>query len=77
MKQLLLLGILSLVSIQSQAQILKYSNEFLAIGVGARSAAMGGAVIASVNDATEPVITEVAAAPVPDPPVNEIVGAVE
>jgi hypothetical protein len=52
MKQLLLLGILSLVSIQSQAQILKYSNEFLAIGVGARSAAMGGAVIASVNDAT-------------------------
>ncbi len=28
----------------------KYSNEFLAIGVGARSLAMGGAVIGSVND---------------------------
>ncbi|MFI5221398.1 MAG: PorV/PorQ family protein [Bacteroidia bacterium] len=30
----------------------KYSNEFLSIGVGARAAGMGDAVIASVNDAT-------------------------
>lgn len=30
----------------------KYSNEFLAIGVGARGQAMGGAVAAGVNDAT-------------------------
>ncbi len=30
----------------------KYSNEFLAIGVGARSLSMGGAVLGSVNDIT-------------------------
>lgn len=30
----------------------KYSNEFLAIGVGARSLAMGNSTIASVNDVT-------------------------
>lgn len=30
----------------------KYSNEFLSIGVGARAQAMGGAVIAGVNDVT-------------------------
>jgi len=30
----------------------KYSNEFLAIGVGARTMGMGGAGVASVNDAT-------------------------
>ena len=34
------------------AQILKYSNEFLAIGVGARAAGMGNAVVSSVDDAT-------------------------
>jgi hypothetical protein len=39
---------------QSSAQSLapKYSNEFLAIGVGARSLAMSGASVASVNDVT-------------------------
>ncbi len=36
----------------SQAQILKYSNEFLSIGVGARAAAMGSAVVSSTQDAT-------------------------
>ncbi len=34
-----------------QAQT-KYSNEFLAIGVGARSLAMGNSTVASVNDVT-------------------------
>ena len=39
---------------QSSAQSLapKYSNEFLAIGVGARSLAMSGASVAGVNDVT-------------------------
>ena len=35
-----------------QAQFRKYSNEFLNIGAGARGMAMGGAQIASVEDAT-------------------------
>lgn len=39
-------------SVVAQAQIVKYSNEFLAIGVGARAAGMGNAVVSSVNDAT-------------------------
>lgn len=34
------------------AQFRKYSNEFLNIGAGARGLAMGGAQVASVNDAT-------------------------
>lgn len=34
------------------AQAPKYSNEFLAIGVGARGMAMSGAQVASVNDVT-------------------------
>lgn len=41
-----------LVYLPLQAQVLKYSNEFLNIGVGARAAGMGNSVIASVNDAT-------------------------
>jgi hypothetical protein len=44
--------ILAGISFQAGAQILKYSNEFLAIGVGARANGMGGAVVASTNDAT-------------------------
>ena len=36
---------------QVEGQV-KYSNEFLAIGVGARTMGMGGAGIADVNDAT-------------------------
>ena len=35
-----------------QAQYLKYSNEFLAVGVGARAAGMGNSVVSSVNDVT-------------------------
>jgi hypothetical protein len=38
-------------SIHSVGQV-KYSNEFLAIGVGARTMGMGGAGIANVDDAT-------------------------
>ncbi len=34
------------------AQALKYSNEFLSIGVGGRAMAMGGSVIASTDDVT-------------------------
>src|SRR6185369_9337001 len=30
----------------------KYSNEFLSIGIGARSAGMGGALVVSVDDVT-------------------------
>lgn len=36
----------------SQTSTPKYSNEFLSIGIGARSMAMSGSVIASVDDAT-------------------------
>ena len=36
----------------TKAQFAKYSNEFLNIGAGARGLAMGGAQIASVEDAT-------------------------
>src|ERR1035437_8590647 len=35
-----------------QAQVAKYSNEFLAVGVGARALAMGNANIVSANDVT-------------------------
>ena len=34
------------------AQVAKYSNEFLSLGVGARAAGMGNAVLSSVDDAT-------------------------
>src|ERR1017187_740049 len=36
----------------ASAQFLKYSNEFLNIGAGARGMAMGGAQVASVTDGT-------------------------
>jgi hypothetical protein len=44
--------ILTLATFAANAQIVKYSNEFLAIGVGARAAGMGNAVVSSVDDAT-------------------------
>ena len=45
--------IAALFAIQSvQAQFLKYSNEFLAIGTGARALALGGSNVATVNDVT-------------------------
>ncbi len=51
-KNFSLLAILLSFALTSQAQFYKYSNEFLAIGVGARGLSMSGAVIASTNDAT-------------------------
>mgnify|MGYP003298521316 CR=1 FL=1 len=41
-----------LVSFSTFAQFRKYSNEFLNIGAGARGLGMGGAQVASVDDAT-------------------------
>lgn len=43
---------LACVVVKADAQFRKYSNEFLNIGAGARGLAMGGAQVASVNDAT-------------------------
>lgn len=40
------------ISLSSQAQFRKYSNEFLNIGVGGRGLAMGSAQVASVGDGT-------------------------
>lgn len=50
-KHLLLLFAL-FVSVESFAQVRKYSNEFLSIGVGARALGMSNANVASVNDVT-------------------------
>jgi len=50
MKQLLFLFLI--ISITSTAQIAKYSNEFLNVGVGARALSMANANVASVNDVT-------------------------
>ncbi len=43
---------MAVISLQSWAQAPKYSNEFLAIGVGARGLGMSGAQVASVGDVT-------------------------
>ena len=48
----LLMASLVLSCFKGYSQFRKYSNEFLNIGAGARGLAMGGAQIASVNDAT-------------------------
>jgi hypothetical protein len=48
----LIFFIITIIASTVQAQIVKYSNEFLAIGVGARAAGMGNAVVSSVDDAT-------------------------
>lgn len=48
-----LLALLSVfLVLASEAQVRKYSNEFLAIGVGARGLGMSGSQIASVEDVT-------------------------
>lgn len=54
MKKLTLLFLLlaSTGILELNAQIRKYSNEFLAIGVGGRAFGMGGATVAGVNDVT-------------------------
>ena len=48
----ILLLIFSVKNLVVNAQITKYSNEFLNVGVGARALAMGNAHVASVNDVT-------------------------
>ncbi len=50
-QQTLILFILLLANI-TYSQTAKYSNEFLSIGVGARSLSMSNAMVASTNDAT-------------------------
>ena len=45
----LIVGLLACSSV-GFAQVAKYSNEFLAIGVSARALAMGGATIVTSND---------------------------
>lgn len=51
MKLRTLVVIFILASVSATAQrALKYSNDFLNIGVGARAAGMGGSVVASTND---------------------------
>lgn len=51
MKNLVVLLFVSISTI-SFAQIAKYSNEFLSVGVGARALSMANANVASVNDVT-------------------------
>lgn len=40
------------ITVVSSAQVAKYSNEFLSVGVGARALSMANANVASVNDVT-------------------------
>lgn len=53
-KNLLVVGLIFLISTNLSAQtvIAKYAGEFMAIGVGGRALAMGGAQVASVSDVT-------------------------
>ncbi len=51
-KVVLALVILLIADLSQVNGQVKYSNEFLAIGVGARAMGMGGAGVANVNDAT-------------------------
>jgi hypothetical protein len=48
----ILFTVIVLLTVSARAQVLKYSNEFLMLGVGARAAGMGNSVLASVDDAT-------------------------
>jgi len=52
MKKICLLLLASGLLLSAKSQFRKYSNEFLNIGAGARGLAMGGAQVASSNDAT-------------------------
>ena len=51
-KVLVILFILLGVTFSFKAQVAKYSNEFLSVGVGARALSMANANVASVNDVT-------------------------
>jgi hypothetical protein len=46
------LTLLTIITLSSQAQFRKYSNEFLNIGAGARGLSMGGAQVVSTSDGT-------------------------
>ncbi len=48
----LILTLLTITCLTAQAQTRKYSNEFLAIGVGARALGMSNASVATVSDVT-------------------------
>lgn len=52
MKKIVLLLFAAGLAFTAKSQFRKYSNEFLNIGAGARGLAMGGAQVASSNDAT-------------------------
>lgn len=52
MRRILIIAFLSASVISLNAQTVKYSNEFLAIGVGARQMAMGNAAVSSTQDVT-------------------------
>ncbi len=49
---IILLLVIGLFPFAANSQALKYSNEFLSLGVGGRAPGMGSAVVAGVNDAT-------------------------
>jgi hypothetical protein len=51
-KRIILISILVSAFIWTSAQVPKYSNEFLAIGVGARAQGMGNAFVAATDDVT-------------------------
>ena len=53
-KRICFLSVLALIlnSLSLNAQVRKYSNEFLSLGIGARALAMGNAQVASVSDVT-------------------------
>lgn len=50
--KLILLSILAFLSLSVLAQVPKYSNEFLAIGVGAKALGMSNSVVAGTDDVT-------------------------
>ncbi len=52
MRRSILIAILFFIAFITNGQTAKYSNEFLSIGVGARSLSMSNAMVANVNDAT-------------------------
>lgn len=51
-RQNLIILFLFIITVQSFGQTNKYSNEFLSIGVGARSLGMANSTVANVNDVT-------------------------
>ncbi len=52
LQKIFLVGLFSCLFYVGKAQIRKYSNDFLSIGVGAKGLGMGNSVVASSNDVT-------------------------